>query len=116
MRRLLLIPVTLLLTGACGVNSSPEKRATDNAREHARRVGERLYGNHVRLAQDMGHLADDVEGVEVMRVTGTTTAQGDGVGVVIRVSGSASQGWLEPSTITVVRCFELRVLPEDRMG
>ncbi|WP_285566084.1 hypothetical protein [Actinoallomurus iriomotensis] len=113
MRRLLLIPLALLLAGGCGVNPSPEKNATDNARENARRVGERLYGSRVRPAQDVGHLADDIEGVDVMRVTGTTTAQGDGVGVVIRVSGIASKGWPDDAeTITVVRCFELRVSPK----
>jgi hypothetical protein len=95
---------------------SPEKEATDNARDTARNVGKRLYSSRIRSAQDVGHLADDIEGVEVMRVTGTTTARGDGVGVVIRVSGGASAGWIEPREITVVRCFELRFSTRTEWG
>ncbi|GAA4633528.1 hypothetical protein GCM10023196_071400 [Actinoallomurus vinaceus] len=95
---------------------SPKDKATDDARDRARRVGNRLYSGSVRPAQDVGHLADDIEGVDVMRVTGTTTTQGDGVGVVIRVSGTASKDWLEPEEITVVRCFELRISPKTEWG
>jgi hypothetical protein len=116
MRQLLLIPLALLLVGGCGVTPSPEKNATDDARDNARRVGDRLYGSRVWPAQDVGHRADDIEGVEVMRVTGTTTAQGDGVGVVIRLSGTALNEWSEPRYITVVRCFELRFSPKTKWG
>jgi hypothetical protein len=114
-----LIPLTLLTLlplGGCGVMPSPEEKATDNARETARRIGNRLYGSRIRSAQDMGHLADDVEDVEVMRVTGTTTGEGDGVGVIVRLSGTASAGWMEPDQITVLRCFELRFSTETEWG
>ncbi|GAB3978240.1 hypothetical protein GCM10029978_070370 [Actinoallomurus acanthiterrae] len=110
------ITVTLFLVGGCGVMPSAENKATDDARDKARRVENRLYSGGVRSAQDMGHLADDVEGVDVMRVTGTTTARGDGVGVIIRVSGTASKGWVEPEEITVLRCFELRFSPKTSWG
>jgi hypothetical protein len=113
MRRLLLIPLILSLAG-CFVTLSPEEAATDNARELARGVAKRLYNTRVRPAQDVAHLAADVEGVEVMRVTGTTTSQG--VGVVVRVSGTASTGGLEPEKITVVRCFELRFSTRTEWG
>jgi hypothetical protein len=110
MRRLLLLPLALLLAG-CGIAPSPEREATDDAREKARRVGERLYGNRVWSAQDVGHRAADMEGVDVMRVTGTTTVRAKGVEVVIRVSGSAPTAWPDTGTITVVHCFALRVSP-----
>lgn len=110
MRTFPLIPLALLLAGGCGVvNPSPEQNATDSAREHARRVGERIYTSRVLPARDVGHLAADIEGVDVMRVTGTSTARGDGVGVVIRVSGTAPRDSWDSSEVTVIRCFELRV-------
>jgi hypothetical protein len=103
-----------VLAGACGVLPSPEKAATDDARDNARRVANRLYGSRVWTAQDVGHRADDIDGVEVMRVTGTTTAKRDGVGVVIRVSGTTANDGQEPREVTVVRCFELRISPRTQ--
>jgi hypothetical protein len=56
-----------------------------------------------------------MDGVEVMRVTGTTTGRMGGIGLVVRVSGTAvAGGWDEPDTVTVTRCFELRVSPKTR--
>ncbi|MBP2708374.1 translation initiation factor IF-2 [Microbispora sp. RL4-1S] len=112
MRRITLIALSLLVTGGCGVatyaKQYAKQNATDDLRDRALRIAHRFYSGRDRPAQDMGHLVDEVEGVEVMSVTGTTTAQGDGVGVVIRLSGTASEGAIEPRTVPVARCFELR--------
>jgi hypothetical protein len=115
MRKFVLIPLALLMSGGCAL-PSPENNAIGDARDMARQVGERLDSGSVRSAQDVGHLADDMDGVEVMRVTGTTTARRDGVGLVVRVSGIAAGGWGDPETVTVTHCFELRVSPKTRWG
>ncbi|WP_344457059.1 hypothetical protein [Actinocorallia aurantiaca] len=107
MRRFLLVSLALLLTGGCGLAPSAEERAAEDARDKARRVGQQLYSGRVRAAQDVAHLAGDIDGVEVMRVSGTTTA-GDGAGVVVRLSGTSAQGRPSMESVTVVRCFELR--------
>ena len=115
MRNFVLIPLVLLMSGGCAL-PSPQNNAIGDARDRARQVGDRLGSGSVRSAQDVGHLADDMDGVEVMRVTGTTTARRDGVGLVVRVSGTAVGGWGGPETVTVTRCFELRVSPKTRSG
>ncbi len=116
MRQLVLIPLALLMSGGCALPSQ-ENNAIGDARDKARQVGDRLDSGSVRSAQDVGHLADDMNGVEVMRVTGVTTARRDGIGLVVRVSGvAAGEGWGDPETITVTRCFELRVSPKTRWG
>ncbi|MFE6102140.1 hypothetical protein ACFVQ4_19510 [Streptomyces laurentii] len=46
-----------------------------------------------------------------MRVTGTSTHDGKGVDVIVRVSGSAYDKWPDHEKITVTRCFTLRVSP-----
>ncbi|MGW3508344.1 hypothetical protein [Streptomyces sp. NPDC000994] len=84
MRRLLLAPL-LLFTAGCGVvQSYAEDEATDAAREVARKAGERLYGQRPRTAEEVGRSASGIDGVEVLRVTGTSTHDGDGVDVVVR--------------------------------
>jgi len=113
MRLFVLIPLALLASGGCAL-PSPKNDAIADARDRAQQVGDRLDSGGVRSAQDVGHLADDMDAVEVMRVTGTTTAQRDGVGLVIRVSGSAAGGWGEPEEVTVTRCFELRISSKTR--
>ncbi|MFB4420167.1 translation initiation factor IF-2 [Streptomyces sp. QL37] len=113
MRRLLLIAPLLLFTVACGVVQSSEGVATDAAREVAGRAGERLYGQRPRTAEEAGRAASGIDGVEVMRVTGTSTHDGDGVDVVVRTSGSAYNGWFDVEEVTVRRCFEVRVSPES---
>ncbi|MDH6437232.1 hypothetical protein M2158_005773 [Streptomyces sp. SAI-144] len=95
MRRLLLLAPLLLLTVGCGVAQSSEDEATDAAREVARKAGERLYGQRPRTAEEVGRSASGIEGVEVLRVTGTSTHDGDGIDVVVRTSGSAYSGWLD---------------------
>ncbi|WP_328876155.1 translation initiation factor IF-2 [Streptomyces sp. NBC_00287] len=113
MRRILLLAPLLLFTVGCGVVQSPEDEATDAAREVARKAGERLYGQRPRTAEEVGRSASDLDGVEVLRVTGTSTHEGDGVDLVLRTSGSASDGWLAPEEVAVQRCFAVRVSPKS---
>jgi hypothetical protein len=103
------IPLVVLLAAGCGqVGRSPEKIAAADARKAAERAGDRVHDSRVRPARDVGHRAADLDGVEVMRVTGVSTA-GDGVRLVLRTSGTAPDGgWFATSTITVRRCFEMR--------
>lgn len=51
MRRLLLLAPLLLFTAGCGVVQSSQDEATDAAREVARKVGERLYGQRPRTGR-----------------------------------------------------------------
>ncbi|MFF3830970.1 translation initiation factor IF-2 [Streptomyces sp. NPDC002455] len=112
MRRLLLLAPLLMVTAACGVVvQSSEDRAADAAREVARTAGERLYGQSPRTAEDVGRSASRLDGVEVLGVTGTSTDDGDGIEVVVRTSGSASDGWLDADEVEVRRCFAVRVSP-----
>ncbi|MEV5988787.1 translation initiation factor IF-2 [Streptomyces sp. NPDC052051] len=111
MRRLLLLAPLLLFTVGCGVVQSSEGEATDAAREVARKAGERLYGQRPRTAEEVGRSASGIDGVEVLRVTGTSTHDGDGISVIVRTSGSAYNGWLDPEEVVVRRCFAVRVSP-----
>ncbi|MFS8199581.1 translation initiation factor IF-2 [Streptomyces sp. CWNU-52B] len=114
MRQLLLFATLLLCTVGCGVASSSEGEATDAAREVARKAGERLYGQRPRTAEEVGRAAVGIDGVEVLRVTGTSTHDGDGVDLIVRTSGSAYDGLFDPDEVTVLRCFGVRVSPEAR--
>ncbi|MFE7467673.1 translation initiation factor IF-2 [Streptomyces sp. NPDC057499] len=116
MRRLLLLAPLLLVTVGCGVVQSSEDEATDVAREVARKAGERLHGQRPRTAEEVGRSASDIDGVEVMRVTGTSTHDGDGIEVVVRTSGSAYNEWSEPEEAVVRRCFAVRVSPRSEWG
>ncbi|MEV6105505.1 translation initiation factor IF-2 [Streptomyces sp. NPDC051940] len=116
MRRPLLIAPLVLLTAACGLTPSPEEQAADAARETARALGQRLYGQSPRSRAEVGYSASRVDGVEVMKVTGTSTVEDDGIGVVVRVSGSAQDGWIEPRQVTVERCFTVRVSNRSEWG
>ncbi|MFE1233098.1 translation initiation factor IF-2 [Streptomyces sp. NPDC058745] len=116
MRRLLLLVPLLLFTAACGVVQSSEGRATDDAREAARKAGERLYGQRPRTAEEVGRSASGIDGVEVLRVTGASTHDGDGVDVVVRTSGSAYNEWLDVEEVVVRRCFTVRVSPKAEWG
>ncbi|WP_031018005.1 hypothetical protein [Streptomyces sp. NRRL S-1314] len=116
MRRLLLLaPVSLALTG-CGVIQSGDEKATDAAREEATNVGKRLDSQLPRTAEEVGYAASVLDGVEVLRVTGTATNDGDGVELIVRTSGSALESGLDPQTITVRRCFAVRVSPSLEWG
>nr|WSX48396.1 translation initiation factor IF-2 [Streptomyces sp. NBC_00974] len=114
MRRLLLLAPLLLFTVGCGVLQSSEAEATDAAREVARKAGERLYGQRPRTAEEVGRSASRIDGVEVMRLKGTATHEGKGIDVVVRTSGSAYKGWLNPEEVIVRRCFAVRVSPESQ--
>lgn len=114
MRRLLLFAPLLLLTVGCGAVQSSTGEATDAAREAARRVGERLYGQRPRTAEEVGRSASGIDGVDVLRVTGTSTHDGDGVDVLVRTSGSAYNSWFDLEEVTVLRCFVVRVSPTSQ--
>ncbi|MFF9501077.1 translation initiation factor IF-2 [Streptomyces sp. NPDC014656] len=114
MRRLLLWAVLLSsFTVGCGVLENSEDHATDAAREAAGKVGERLYGQRPRTAEEVGRAAAEVDGVEVLRVTGTSTHDGDGVDVVVRTSGSAYDDRFDAQEVVVRRCFAVRVSPRS---
>ncbi|MFH8443196.1 translation initiation factor IF-2 [Streptomyces sp. NPDC018026] len=114
MRRILLLAPLLLLASGCGLTQSSRSEATDAAREAARTVGERLYGQRPRTAEEVGRAASQMDGVEVLRVTGTSTHEGDGVDVVVRTSGSAYNSWVDLEEVTVRSCFTVRVSPRSR--
>ncbi|MEU1229375.1 translation initiation factor IF-2 [Streptomyces sp. NPDC005828] len=116
MRRLMLLAPLLLLTVGCGVLPSAEDEATDAAREAARRAGQRLDSRRPRTAEEVGRSASGIDGVEVLRVTGTSTHDGDGVEVVVRTSGSAYTAGLSPEQVVVRRCFAVRVSPGAEWG
>ncbi|KJY30529.1 hypothetical protein [Streptomyces sp. NRRL S-495] len=110
-RLLLLASLLLLLTVGCGVLPSTEDEATDAAREVARKAGQVLYSQRPRTAEEVGRSAAGINGVEVLRLTGTSTHDGDGIDVVVRTSGSATGGGFAPKQVTVRRCFAVRVSP-----
>ncbi|MCX5415104.1 translation initiation factor IF-2 [Streptomyces sp. NBC_00059] len=111
MRRLLLLGPLLVLTVGCGVVQSSEGEATDMARDAAREAGRLLHSQRPRTAEEVGRSASGIDGVEVMRLTGTSTHEGDGVDVVVRTEGSAYNEWFDVDEITVRRCFSVRVSP-----
>ncbi|MET9188356.1 translation initiation factor IF-2 [Streptomyces tendae] len=114
MRRILLLAPLLLFTAGCGLARSAESGATDVARDAAGKAAEQLDGRPPRTAEEVGWAASQIEGVEVMRVTGTSTHAGDGVDLVVRTSGSAYNRWVDLEEITVRRCFTVRVSTESR--
>ncbi|GAA4785327.1 translation initiation factor IF-2 [Streptomyces ziwulingensis] len=116
MRRLLLLAPLLLVTAGCGVVQSSEGEATDVAREVATRAGKQLHGQRPRTAEEVARSATGIDGVEVLRVTGTSTHDGDGVDLIVRTSGSAYNEWFDLEKVVVRRCFALRVSPTSRWG
>ncbi|MFJ8750181.1 translation initiation factor IF-2 [Streptomyces sp. NPDC102441] len=114
MRRLLLLAPLLLFAAGCGVVQSSAGEATDAARGVARHAGERLHSQRPRTAEEVGRSASGLDGVEVLRVTGTSTHDGDGIDVVVRTSGSAYNGWFDVEEVTVRRCFSVRVSPKSK--
>ncbi|MEU6567717.1 translation initiation factor IF-2 [Streptomyces parvulus] len=107
---LLLAPLALLAVG-CGAAEPSEANAADAAREAARTVGERLYGQRPRTAEEAGREAAGMDGVEVMRVDGTSTHDGKGLVLVVRTSGSAYNSTFDLEEVVVGRCFAVRVSP-----
>ncbi|MEU1047203.1 translation initiation factor IF-2 [Streptomyces sp. NPDC005897] len=116
MRRPLLLAPLLLLTAGCGVVQSSEDEATDVAREVATNAGKLLRSQRPRTAEEVGRSAAGIDGVEVLRVTGTSTHEGGGVHVIVRTSGSAYNEWFDVQETVVRRCFAVRVSPESRWG
>ncbi|MFJ8865082.1 translation initiation factor IF-2 [Streptomyces sp. NPDC102473] len=112
MRRLLLLAPLLLFTAGCGLVQPSDDEATDTAREVAGRAGRLLHSQRPRTAEEVGRSASGIDGVEVMRLTGTSTHDGDGVDVVVRTTGSAYNGWIDVEEVTVRRCFTVRVSPK----
>lgn len=107
---LILVPLSLAFAvGGLMPNSADE--AADAARKAAGTAGERLSGMYLRTAAEVGYEASRIEGVEALRVTGTAPRDGDGIEVVVRTSGSAYNGWFDVETVTVRRCFAVRVAP-----
>ncbi|MET8969526.1 translation initiation factor IF-2 [Streptomyces hydrogenans] len=114
MRRLLLSAVLLSSCAVgCGVLENSEDHATDVARDAAGKVVERLYGQRPRTAEEVGREAAGIDGVEVLRLTGTSTHDGDGVDVVVRTSGSAYDDRYDAQEVVVRRCFVVRVSPRS---
>ncbi|MEU0144977.1 translation initiation factor IF-2 [Streptomyces sp. NPDC006288] len=103
-----------MLTAGCTVAQSAEDEATDAAREVAAGASDRLYGRRPCTAEEVGRSASGIDGVEVLRVTGTSTHDGDGVDLVVRTSGSAHRGWIDTQEVTVERCFGIRVSPRSQ--
>ncbi|MFE2290206.1 translation initiation factor IF-2 [Streptomyces sp. NPDC059452] len=117
MRRLLLLAPLLLFTVGCGLLvQSAESAATDAARETARKAGERLHIPRSRTAEEVGRSASGIDGVEVLRVKGASTHEGDGIDLVVRTSGTAYGQRRDHEPVTVVRCFSVRVSPKTEWG
>ncbi|MGW2115004.1 translation initiation factor IF-2 [Streptomyces zhihengii] len=116
MRRLLLLAPLLPFVVGCGaVVQLPEERAADAAQDVAVEAGGKLYGQRPRSAAEVGRSAAGIDGVEVLRVTGTSTHD-DGIEVIIRTSGSAYGDRLDSQKIVVRRCFVLRVSSGTERG
>ncbi|MFG2115219.1 translation initiation factor IF-2 [Streptomyces sp. NPDC048718] len=117
MRRLLVCAPLLLLTVGCGaVFPSAEDKAADAARDVAVAAGKELYGPRPRTAEEVGRSASGMDGVEVLRVSGTSTRDTDGVEVILRTSGTANDEWSQPEQVTLRRCFAVRVSPKTEWG
>ncbi|MGA5603119.1 translation initiation factor IF-2 [Actinospica acidiphila] len=116
MRRLLLLTPVLLALTACGLVESGDEKAAGVARAEATDVGKRLDSQRPRTADEVGYAASAMDGVEVLRVTGAETHEGEGVELIVRTTGSALESGLDPQTITVRRCFSLRVSPSVEWG
>ncbi|MBW8481447.1 hypothetical protein [Actinomadura parmotrematis] len=103
MHRKTVIVAAVLAAAGC---ASPEGRAADRAADRAALVAHIVYDSAAVTAEEAGRRTARVRDVEVMRASGT----GD-VRVVIRLAGTASQGWADPQPVAVKRCFELRFGP-----
>lgn len=121
MRRLAILLLPALLAAGCGEvpysaksnatedpATATEDPATANARKAADGAGDKIYTARVWPARDLARRATDIDGVEVMRMRGTSTA-GTGVVLVVRVSGTGPEpGPFPDATVTVQRCFQMR--------
>ncbi|WP_432122710.1 translation initiation factor IF-2 [Streptomyces sp. S1] len=116
MRRPLLLLTLFLTVVVYGVVHFSDDEGTASAREVARRASERLESQRPRTAEEVGYSASLFDGVEVMRVTGTSTHDGDGVHVIVRTTGFRHEGLLSTERYVVQRCFRVRVSPEAEWG
>ncbi|MFJ9598641.1 translation initiation factor IF-2 [Streptomyces althioticus] len=116
MRRLLLLAPVLLALAGCGVFKPSEEEAVDTARQVATDAGGRLHSQRPRRAEDVGRSASAMDGVEVLRVDGVSTHEGEGLELILRTSASAYDGWFDVEEVTVRRCFAVRVSPEVERG
>ncbi|MFF8196529.1 hypothetical protein ACF05L_37990 [Streptomyces bobili] len=105
MRHMLLLTPLLLFTVGCGVVQSSEDEAADAAREVARKAGERLYSQRPRTAEEVGRSAAGLDGVDVLRVTGTSTHDGD----QHRGCPRCGFGFSRPAKFPVVRIDQIMV-------
>ncbi|MFC4911731.1 hypothetical protein [Actinomadura gamaensis] len=108
MRRIMPVVAVLGFVAGCGAMPSAEDRATLSAREQARRMGNVLRGSGLDDPQDLAHRASELDGAQVMKVSGTSVRERDGVRVVVRVKGTSTESF-GGNEVTVERCFELRV-------
>ncbi|MFI0929964.1 translation initiation factor IF-2 [Streptomyces sp. NPDC021012] len=113
MRRSLVFAPLLLFAIGYGVVHFSEDEGTAATREVAKRAGQRLYSQRPRTAEEVGRSASLIDGVEVLRVTGSSTHDGDGIDVVVRTSGFAYEGWIFPEQYVVRHCFTVRVSPDS---
>ncbi|MFF5639286.1 translation initiation factor IF-2 [Streptomyces sp. NPDC012825] len=111
MRRLLRFS-TLLFLVVYGVVRFSEDEGTTAAREVAGKAARLLESQRPRTAEEVGYSASGFDGVEVLRVTGTATHDGDGVELLVRTTGFGYEGVLAPERYEVRRCFEIRVSPK----
>lgn len=108
-RRLTPLAGLLLFASGCGVLPSAEDQAVSMARDKARRMGNVLRGStSLHSARDLAHRASELDDAEVMGVSGTSPESAGGVRVVVRVPGTGTESF-GGDTITLKRCFELRV-------
>ncbi len=85
---------------------SPERQASDRARENARAAAARAAGGP---PADAGRLVAEVRGVEVLRATSVP----GGTALVIRTSGRARGDAFGTEQVTMRRCFELTVVAAE---
>lgn len=100
---------TTLAAGGCGADSA-EAYAEDDARDNAKRVGNAMYDTRLVKVSDIAHHMDDLEGVEVLKISGATSSDSGGVRAVVRIAGSGFRGeglFQTSGPVTVARCFEL---------
>ncbi|MCP2336221.1 hypothetical protein [Actinomadura rupiterrae] len=100
--------VVLVSLAGCAAMPSAEEQAASVARDKARRAGNVLRGGPQVRAQDIAHRASELDGTEVMNVSGTSLRDKGGVRLVVRLEGQSTEAF-GGNEIRVKRCFELRV-------
>ncbi|RFU40827.1 translation initiation factor IF-2 [Actinomadura logoneensis] len=94
---------------ACGLTPTAENKAVSNARDTARRMSNVLIGaRSLWRARDIGRRASEMKDAEVLKVSGTSRRDGDGVRLIIRVEGRATDA-MNADEVVARPCFEFRV-------